>query len=105
MNLRIWSVAEREVATAALWYEEQRSGLGSDFLDEYEAAMTAIEYDAVRFPVLESLLLDRPIRRSRLKRFPFAIVFEILRSEVVVYAVVHLSRDDEALRYRIQGDS
>ena len=105
MNARIWSVAEQELASAACWYEEQCQGLGSEFLNEYEAAMKAIEHDATRFPFFESLPVDRPIRRCRLKRFPFAIVFEILQSEVVVYAVVHLSRNSEVLRHRIQGDS
>lgn len=105
MNVRIWSVAEHELASAACWYEEQRQGLGGEFLDEYEAAMMAIEHDALRFPVFESLPIDRPVRRCRLKRFPFAIVFEILQSEVVVYAVVHLNRDYNIWGHRIEGDS
>lgn len=105
MKVRIWSVAEQELTAAALWYEDQQSGLGNQFLDQYEAAMTAIEVDAASFPRLEALTVDRPIRWCRLKRFPYGIVFEIVRSEVVVYAIVHLSRNTEALLDRIQSDA
>lgn len=105
MNVQVWSVAERELAAAALWYEEQRQGLGSEFLDQYEAAMAAIELDAESFPVLETLHVERCVRRCRLKGFPYVIVFEILQIEVVVYAIVHLNRDFGELSRRIEGDS
>jgi toxin ParE1/3/4 len=101
VNVRIWSVAEQELTAAAAWYEEQQSGLGSEFLEQYEAAMTAIERDAASFPVLEALSVDRPIRRCRLKKFPYLIVFEIVPSEAVVYAIVHLSRNSEVLLHRV----
>jgi hypothetical protein len=105
LNVRVWSVAEQELASAVLWYEEQCHGLGSEFLDQYEAAMAAIEIDAAGFPALETLHLERCVRRCRLKRFPYVIVFEILQTEVVVYALVHLTRDVGDLSRRIEGES
>ena len=105
MNIRVWSIVEQELATAVLWYEEQRQGLGLEFLDEFEAAMLAIERDAASFPVLETLPIDRMVRRCRLKRFPYLIVFEIVATEVIAYALIHLNRDFGGLSKRIEGHS
>ena len=46
MNYRLLAVAEAELAEAAAWYEERASGLGQEFLDEFEAVMRRV----MRFP-------------------------------------------------------
>ncbi|MBL6707635.1 MAG: type II toxin-antitoxin system RelE/ParE family toxin [Planctomycetaceae bacterium] len=93
MKLHIWRAAEEELAEAALWYEKQREGLGSEFLEEGERCMQGLLMDPARFPLLETVPVDRSIRRSRLNRFPYVIVFETLSDTVVVLAVAHLHRD------------
>lgn len=105
MRLQIWREAEEELAEAALWYEEQREGLGSEFLDEYERRMQELLKNPARFPLLETLPIDRPIRRCLLARFPYAIVFEVLPDEVVVFAVPHLHRDPDRLVRRLSRGS
>ena len=42
MTIRFLSRAETELASAAQYYEQQVSGLGSDFLDEVEVAIGKI---------------------------------------------------------------
>lgn len=101
MRLHVWSAAEEELTQAALWYEDQREGLGVEFLDEYERCMKELTVAPNRFPLLETLPVDRPIHRCRLARFPYAIVFEVMPDEVIVFAVAHLHRDPDLLIRRI----
>ncbi len=46
MNYRLLSIADAELAEAASWYETQATGLGREFLDEFEAVLDRI----MRFP-------------------------------------------------------
>lgn len=54
MKLRVLSTAEAEATEAACWYDDQSIGLGTLFLAEYAAALSAIEVDALRFGLLET---------------------------------------------------
>jgi mRNA-degrading endonuclease RelE of RelBE toxin-antitoxin system len=91
VKLRILREAEEEAEASAIWYDEQLVGLGDDFLDELSAALQRIEDDPARFPKLETSKSKR-IRRCRLNRFPYLIIFEILEAEIVVLAVAHSKR-------------
>ena len=70
------------------WYEQQSKGLGEIFLSELNNCYKKIEAQ----PALYSKT-KKNFRQLRLKRFPFVVIYEILRSEVVVFAVFHTSRD------------
>ena len=61
-----------ELADAALWYEAHETGLGNDFLEEYQATLRRI---------LDSPEQWRKIRGENRKlnfhRFPYAIVYSV----------------------------
>ena len=99
MKLRILSEAEEEAHASAIWYDEQLVGLGDDFLDELSAALQKIEETPNRFPPLETAK-SKQVRRCRLTRFPYLIIFEILDSEIVVLAVAHSQRKPNYWRKR-----
>ena len=99
MKLRILREAEEEARASAIWYDEQWVGLGYDFLDELSAALKQIEEDPGRFLILETIA-SKQIRRRRLTRFPFVIIFEILETEIVVLAVAHAKRRPNYWRKR-----
>ncbi|NTW68661.1 MAG: hypothetical protein HGB23_02285 [Chlorobiaceae bacterium] len=42
MNYRIISLAVEDLSGAVRYYDSQSSGLGADFLDEFEASMSRI---------------------------------------------------------------
>jgi len=92
LSLRVLPLAEREANLAACWYEDQRVGLGDDFLDEYVRVLRDIEQSPARFALLETIETDVEIRRAILKRFPYGIVYQVLPAESLVLAVMHLSR-------------
>lgn len=77
-----------DVEAAFEWYENERAGLGMEFLDELRAAYTRIVDRPVKYQLLRS-----GIRRALLKRFPYAVYFTIDGEDVVVVAVLHASRD------------
>ena len=86
-----------EVARAAAWYEAERPGLGTDFLDETERLLARIESGAVQFPVVE-----RNVRRGLMRRFPYAAYFTETAASVFILAVIHLHRHPDAWRARAE---
>lgn len=77
-----------DVEAAFERYENERSGLGFEFLDELRAT-----YDRVVAGPLKYQLLRSGIRRALLARFPYAVYFAIEDDRVVVLAVLHASRN------------
>ncbi len=92
MRLRVLEQAEWEALDAAEWYEERLEGLGTAFLDEYQAGLQSIEAHPNRFSRLETVIGSREIRRLQLRRFPYLLVYEILTTEAMVLAVAHVCR-------------
>src|SRR6185295_4650920 len=87
--------ASRDVRTAYLWYEEQRPGLGEEFL----AALKDAEDFLATMP-LACPLLHRNTRRILLKRFPYGLYFRLDQATVIVVACYHGSRNPEGWKRR-----
>lgn len=92
MKLRIDAEAEAEMRDAALWYEEQRAGLGLEFLGAVDTAVGRICDSPGRFGRLETLPDEVAVRRLLLDRFPYAIVYESTQEEIHILAVAHTRR-------------
>jgi toxin ParE1/3/4 len=92
MKLRIEAEAESEAEDAAHWYEARRQGLGVEFLAAVDNGIRRIQKNPERYGRLEYLPDEQAIRRLLLKRFPFAIVYEILTDEIHVMAIAHTRR-------------
>ena len=75
---------------AAHFYEEQASGLGDEFLQKVESAFQDIAANPERWAVI-----NHEVRRRLVYRFPYAILYRVEPSEVVVLAVAHLRRRPE----------
>jgi toxin ParE2 len=88
MKWRIEPAARLELVDAASWYDAAKLGLGADFLDEFEAGLRRIE----ELPNAWHALGDQ-LRRYRLKRFPYGIIYHVGEGEIVVIAVAHLHRE------------
>jgi len=70
------------------WYELQKPGLGEEFLEELDGFYQRIEVHPEYFGKIK-----KNFRQAVLKRFPFVLVYEIIKTEVVVFAVFHTSRN------------
>jgi len=88
---------EDDVATAALWYEDKRAGLGREFLDEVIRVWRELAVNpllAARKHQVKNLRWRYP------EGFPYRIIYEVddeLRT-VLVLRVVHAARDDATWR-------
>lgn len=90
--------AEGDIAEAAVWYENEQSGLGGEFVTAVSQAIDCL----VENPLLVSRRHRlRDIRWTRPRRFPYRIVYEVRESTVVVICVSHSSRDEHHWRERL----
>jgi plasmid stabilization system protein ParE len=102
MKLRILREAEAEIQAAAQWYEDRRSGLAEIFLAEVQDAFAAIQDHPNRYPRPVAVSTKRDVRRIGLSRFPYSVIFEITKNEVLVAAVAHAHRRPGYWRNRIK---
>jgi hypothetical protein len=84
--------ASREVVEATLRYERERRGLGGAFLDE----IARIERHVCDAPGLYQLV-EAPIRRATLRRFPFGLFYLEELDRIVVLACLDLRRDPQMI--------
>lgn len=87
--------AQADVRQAALWYESQRAGLGSEFTLHFDALVERIEQSPLQFPEI-----GRGVRRALLRRFPYAIYF-IAAACPVIIAVLHQHRHPDTWKDRL----
>jgi plasmid stabilization system protein ParE len=97
-RLQIRPDAFRDIESAAEWYEQQESGLGSDF------ALAVLEaIDSLLVNPLHHRLRDRRrnVRWLLTKRFPYKVVYKINKEQVEVFAVLHAARHDRQWKRRL----
>lgn len=80
-------LAERELIEAARFYENRAVGLGGDLIREVESTLAHIVAD----PEAGSVVVGT-IRRRLLRRFPFAILYQLTDHNLSVVALMHLHR-------------
>jgi hypothetical protein len=91
MKLRLYSVAEEQIAAAARWYEERQAGLGSRFLDAVDEGVLQIAAAPERWPVLPSVA-ETGARYVRARGFPYVIVFRLEQDGVAIVSVSHTAQ-------------
>ena len=84
--------ANDEAASASAWYDDQRSGLGDDFLAEIKSAYELIQDKPDFIPRLEHYHGPHLLRRCLLHRFPYQVVVACGDKETVVIAIAHNRR-------------
>jgi toxin ParE1/3/4 len=81
-------LAEQELLDAAIYYEEQKVGLGLEFLEEVEHAVNFLtQYSEAGSKVRGS------VRRLTLPKFPYFLLYRILENDQIrILAVAHHKR-------------
>ncbi len=100
MTIRFVELAEVELDEAIHYYEGESTGLGAEFLDEVISALNRI----AEFPEAWQQL-EFGVRRSRLNRFPYGLVYSRSRGDIIVLGVAHLRRKPENWRDRLNKDT
>jgi len=88
-RVRFEAEADAEYRSAGRWYEEQRPGLGTEFLDAVDAAIDfAIGFPRAGTPV-PGVPVGLAVRTVPVRRFPYRVVYLLTESSVRILAVAH----------------
>ena len=91
--------AENDIIEVADWYENQRAGLGDEFIEELVKVFDSLETN----PLLNCR--QHPTKNIRWrypKRFPYRVIYEVIENSglVIIGAVLHAARNDRVWRGR-----
>ena len=85
-----------EVENAFEWYEQQRPGLGHDFL----AAVEDVYARIAAMPTAHQVVY-KDVRRDLTRRFPYGVFYRVHADRIEVVAVYHSSRDPAGWKSRV----
>ena len=88
--------AQVELDNAIDFYTRERSGLGKTFLNEVLKALNLIG----QFPKAWTPFSKRT-RRFLLRRFPFCIINQIGKKEILIIAIAHQNRKPDYWKDRV----
>ncbi len=94
-DLVIRPEAEADISDAYRWYEDQREGLGTDFISCIEAALDSIIQSPRLYPKIH-----KDIRRVFIRHFPYGIFYLVKDNRIIVLAVFHARRDPQGWQTR-----
>ncbi len=72
-----------------LWYEGQRSGLGVEFLEAVEVALSHIARWPQAGAPVPDLPSELPVRRVPTGRFPYHVVYLDMPDAIRILAIAH----------------
>ncbi len=89
--------ARQEFSAAATYYERHQTGLGSRFVAAVESTISRIQ----RAPYLHRTL-GKDVRRIRVRKFPYAVIYRIREQQIEVIAIMHVRRRPDYWRERTE---
>jgi plasmid stabilization system protein ParE len=95
-RLSFSSLAEADLAEAIDWYNRLRAGLGETLALCVEDALGRILDNPQAFPCVMA-----SVRRARLRRFPYSVMFRVRKEDIEIVAVLHARRDPTGWQSRI----
>ena len=87
MKVRFLSIAASELDDAYSYYENVHNGLGLTFVDEFESSLTRIKRNPEAWQ-----RLSRYTRRCLMNKFPYSIIYQVRRSEILIVAIANNHR-------------
>ena len=96
MLIRFLEIAQIELDEAIEYYNYETSGLGEEFLIEVLNALDRIgEFPEEWHPCSERT------RRCQTRRFPYGIIYQTRKEEILVIAIANLHRNPDYWKDRI----
>lgn len=96
MIIRFTPEADIELAEARQWYANQRTDLDFEFMTMIDDALSRIVNNPDSYPIVY-----RTLRRAVVRRFPFAVFYDVEADEIQIVAVFHSRRDPERWKSRV----
>lgn len=79
--------ADNEIIDAFNWYNNQKQGLGEEFLKELDTCIIKLQTQPSYYGFVK-----KQYRSVNIRRFPYIIVFRIAGLKVFIKSVKHTSR-------------
>ena len=97
-----WSIiirpeAENDLSESYNWYENQRFGLGNEYILRVEAAL-----ESIRYAPLVYACIYKKVRRILIRRFPYGIFYILNQKQkkIIVLAIMHVKRNPKRWKNR-----
>ena len=90
MRVRLLKIAEIELDEAIAYYNYEAPGLGEAFLTEVLIALDRISKAPQAWH-----RCSQQTRRYQTRRFPYGIIYQVRKEEILVVAIGHLHRKPE----------
>ncbi len=90
MIIRYTAKSKEEIESAFEWYNNQRKGLGYEFLDCLEASLHKIG----KYPEMYEICYSN-FRRCVVRKFPFSIFYTIEETEIAIHSVFDNRQDPQ----------
>lgn len=88
-KLIIEPAAQQEIIDAIEWYESKQLGLGEEFFNYLDGYFQTLKNGNTLFEIKRK----PTFRELPLKRFPYVIIYEEFRNQVIVYSVFNTSQN------------
>ncbi|SPD75691.1 conserved hypothetical protein [uncultured Desulfobacterium sp.] len=96
MKITFLEIAQIELDDAIKYYNHESPGLGNTFLTEVLNTIDRIgEFPEAWHPS------SKRTRRCQTRRFPYGIIYQILKHEILIVAVANLHRKPDYWKNRI----
>lgn len=95
MRVAFHPEARTEYLNAVQYYAEQKSRIAENFVNVIESGISKLSEAPDRHKIIES-----PVRRFLVNRFPYAILYEIESDQVLIWAVMHCRRHPDYWKQR-----
>lgn len=100
MRPQVLPEAEAELLKAALWYEDQHTGLGEEFYDQVLSTIETIGKHPQRFALYKASSNPRQLRRALVNRFPYVVIYDARQDFVLIVAVAYTSQQPDYWKLR-----
>lgn len=96
MKTKFLTPARSELREIIAYYNDKREGLGREFASELKQTLLRMKH----YPMAWSPLSSR-VRRCRVHRFPYSVIYEVRTDVLLVAAIQHHSKAPDSWRNRI----
>lgn len=100
LRIQVTPEAEADINDAYAWYEQADAGLGDRFIEALRGALAAVAKNPDAFRVVEE-----PLRRAFVDRFPYSVFYLHDDRNVVVIRCLHARRDPVSWKIRGRNDT
>jgi len=87
---------EEDVRIGYSWYQAKSPGLGEEFLRVFYACAGEIAHNPLIYPQVHN-----EFRRRLLRRFPYALYFQVNDDQLIVFGVFHCARDPRTIKEQL----